>query len=85
MKDFTHFDEHGYAKMVNVGDKILTKRQATASAKVLVNSDTQSCKIAGNGISVNVMQVILKSLYKRQQLLKTSLFDFVGCTDENSN
>ncbi len=44
----------------------------------LVNSDTQSYKIAGNAISVNIMQVILESLYKRQQLEKVSLFDFVG-------
>ncbi len=57
MKDFTHFDEHGYAKMVNVGDKILTKRQATASAKVLVNSDTFEMIKTGGGKKGDVLFV----------------------------
>ncbi len=49
MKDFTHFDEHGYAKMVDVGDKTPTKRQATASAKVIVNKSTfEMIKTGGN-------------------------------------
>lgn len=44
----------------------------------LVNSDTQSYKIAGNAISVNVMQQLFKSLYKKDELEKTSLFDFLS-------
>ncbi len=35
--DFTHFDEAGRARMVNVGDKDVTRRTATAAARVLVN------------------------------------------------
>lgn len=38
--DFTHFDDNGKARMVNVGDKDVTQRTATASASVLVNADT---------------------------------------------
>ena len=38
--DFTHFDDNGKAKMVNVGDKDITKRTATAGASVLVNAET---------------------------------------------
>ena len=39
-RDFTHFDEAGRARMVNVGDKPLTHRTATAGARVLVNAET---------------------------------------------
>ena len=38
--DFTHFDEAGRARMVNVGDKDITRRTATAAARVLVNQTT---------------------------------------------
>ncbi|MCF0142457.1 MAG: cyclic pyranopterin monophosphate synthase MoaC [Parasporobacterium sp.] len=39
-KDFTHFNNEGKAYMVNVGEKDVTKRTATAGAKVFVNADT---------------------------------------------
>ena len=39
-QDFTHFDECGRARMVDVGDKDITKRTAVASGRVLVNPDT---------------------------------------------
>lgn len=39
-KDFTHFDEAGKARMVNVGDKPVTHRTARAGAQVLVSRDT---------------------------------------------
>lgn len=38
--DFTHFNEQGRAKMVNVGDKGITHRTARAGASVLVNRET---------------------------------------------
>jgi cyclic pyranopterin phosphate synthase len=38
--DFTHFNEQGRAKMVNVGDKQVTVRTATAAARVLINRNT---------------------------------------------
>jgi cyclic pyranopterin phosphate synthase len=34
MSDFTHFDEHGASRMVDVGDKPVTKRLARASGIV---------------------------------------------------
>ena len=40
MKDFTHFNEQGRAKMVNVGEKPPTLRTATAAGRVLVNRET---------------------------------------------
>lgn len=39
-KDFTHFDDRGKARMVNVGDKPVTHRTARAGARVLVNEST---------------------------------------------
>lgn len=38
--DFTHFNEQGRAKMVDVGEKAPTRRTAVASARVLVNRET---------------------------------------------
>lgn len=40
MGDFTHFNEEGRAKMVDVGVKAETRRTAVAAARVLVNKET---------------------------------------------
>ena len=40
MADFTHFNEQGRAKMVDVGQKNVTRRTAVAAARVLVNPHT---------------------------------------------
>ena len=40
MNDFTHFDDNGHARMVDVGDKECTSREAVARASVLVNEKT---------------------------------------------
>lgn len=40
MKDFTHFNEQGRARMVDVGEKPPTRRTAVAGARVFVNRDT---------------------------------------------
>ena len=40
MSDFTHFNEQGRAKMVNVGEKPVTTRTAVAAGRVLVNEET---------------------------------------------
>lgn len=40
MSDFTHFNEEGRAKMVDVGDKPQNKRTAVAAGHVLVNEET---------------------------------------------
>jgi cyclic pyranopterin phosphate synthase len=36
MSEFTHLDEHGRLRMVEVGDKPVTRRQATAACRVIV-------------------------------------------------
>ncbi len=38
--DFTHFNEQGRARMVDVGEKDVTRRRAVAGARVLVNRAT---------------------------------------------
>lgn len=38
--DFTHFNQQGRARMVDVGDKSPTRRTAAAAARVLVNEET---------------------------------------------
>ena len=40
MTDFTHFNDQGRARMVDVGDKPVTERTAVAGVSVLVNKDT---------------------------------------------
>ena len=40
MEDFTHFNEQGRAKMVDVGEKAFSRRTAVAAARVLVNEET---------------------------------------------
>ncbi len=49
MEDFTHFDEGGRAKMVDVGAKPLSHRTAVAAGRVLVNRETFSL-IASGGV-----------------------------------
>ena len=40
MPDFTHFNEQGRAKMVDVGEKPISQRVAVAAARVLVSENT---------------------------------------------
>jgi cyclic pyranopterin phosphate synthase len=40
MSDLTHFDERGNARMVDVGDKDVTERVATATASVIMQPAT---------------------------------------------
>ena len=40
MSDFTHFNEQGRAKMVDVGEKPVSQRTAVAAGRVLVNKTT---------------------------------------------
>jgi cyclic pyranopterin phosphate synthase len=42
MTDFTHFDEHGASRMVNVGEKPISKRMAKASGLVRMQPATRT-------------------------------------------
>ena len=57
MKDFTHFDNEGRSRMVNVGNKDVTRRTACASARVLVNPDTLNLIRTGGIKKGNVLTV----------------------------
>lgn len=55
--EFTHFNEDGKARMVNVSDKDITKRSATAFARVLVNKNTFELIKAGGMKKGDVLTV----------------------------
>ena len=57
MKELTHFNDKGMAKMVNVGEKEITDRNAVASGKVLVNKDTFELIKSGGLKKGNVLGV----------------------------
>lgn len=55
--DFTHFNDEGRARMVNVGEKGVTKRTATAAARVLVSSETYALIASGGMKKGDVLTV----------------------------
>ncbi len=54
---FTHFDDAGNAHMVDVGDKAVTERTATAAGRVHMQSSTLSQIIDGQMKKGDVLQV----------------------------
>jgi molybdenum cofactor biosynthesis protein MoaC len=57
MQDFTHFNDQGRAKMVDVGDKPVTVRTAVATGRVLVNWETFSLIKSGGMKKGDVLTV----------------------------
>ncbi len=57
MEDFTHFNEQGRARMVDVGEKDVTRRTAVAAGRVLVNSRTFSLIRSGGMKKGDVLTV----------------------------
>ena len=57
MQDFTHFNEQGRAKMVDVGEKPVSVRTAIAAARVLVNDHTFSLIKSGGMKKGDVLTV----------------------------
>ncbi len=57
MQDFTHFNEDGRAKMVNVGAKESSHRKAVAAGTVLVNRETFSLIQSGGMKKGDVLTV----------------------------
>ena len=57
MSDFTHFNDQGRAKMVNVGEKPITQRVAVAAGRVLVNEHTFSLIRSGGMKQGDVLTV----------------------------
>ena len=57
MSDFTHFDEHGRARMVDVSDKVETERVATAAGSVVMQKATLERIMAGSVDKGDVLSV----------------------------
>lgn len=57
MSDFTHFNEQGRAKMVDVGEKPISQRVAIAAGRVLVNAQTFSLIQSGGMKKGDVLTV----------------------------
>ena len=57
MSDFTHFNDQGRAKMVNVGEKPITQRVAVAAGRVLVTEHTFSLIRSGGMKKGDVLTV----------------------------
>ena len=48
MSKLTHLDDKGHARMVDVGEKKATNRQATASGQIFMTSETLQLIVAGD-------------------------------------
>lgn len=57
MADFTHFNDQGRAKMVDVGEKPVSRRTAAAAGRVLVNDHTFSLIKSGGMKKGDVLTV----------------------------
>lgn len=57
MQDFTHFNQEGRARMVDVGEKEITVRKAVAGARVYVNTHTYSLIESGGMKKGDVLTV----------------------------
>jgi cyclic pyranopterin phosphate synthase len=57
MAELTHLDQHGHARMVDVGDKAATRRRAVASGRILMQADTLAQIAAGTHKKGDVLAV----------------------------
>ena len=57
MSEFTHFDESGQARMVDVGEKPVTERKAVARGKIRMQSETLQRIIGGDAKKGDVLGV----------------------------
>jgi len=57
MDDFTHFDEKGRARMVDVGEKEITAREAVARGEVRMKPETLSLILEGRARKGDVLGV----------------------------
>ena len=55
MNEFTHLDEHGRARMVDVGGKAETRRVAVASGRVVMSSQALTAISAGDAPKGDVL------------------------------
>ena len=63
MADFTHFNENGRAKMVDVSEKADTVRTAVAAGRVIVNAETFELIRSGGMKKGDVLSVAALTVY----------------------
>jgi cyclic pyranopterin phosphate synthase len=56
-RSFTHLDEHGRPRMVDVGDKPVTRRIAVAEGHIRMSPETLAAIVAGNTPKGNVLVI----------------------------
>lgn len=56
-RSFTHLDEHGQPRMVDVGDKAVTRRLAVAEGFIRMSPDTLAAIVAGDTPKGNVLVI----------------------------
>ncbi|MEW6531318.1 MAG: cyclic pyranopterin monophosphate synthase MoaC [Thermodesulfobacteriota bacterium] len=57
MAEFTHFDERGQARMVDVGEKDVTHREALARGEIRMKPDTLDLVLTGRATKGDVLGV----------------------------
>lgn len=57
MSALTHFDKQGNARMVNVGDKVVTRRIAVAEGRILLNKQTLQTILDGKSAKGDVLGI----------------------------
>ena len=57
MSGLTHFDKQGNARMVDVGDKAVTRRVAIAEGRILLKAQTLQTILAGESVKGDVLGV----------------------------
>ncbi|HTE20246.1 MAG TPA: cyclic pyranopterin monophosphate synthase MoaC [Armatimonadota bacterium] len=56
-RSFTHLDEHGRPRMVDVGDKPVTRRIAVAEGQIRMSPETLAAIVAGDTPKGNVLVI----------------------------
>jgi len=56
-QQLSHFDQHGQAHMVNVGEKKLTKRSAIAEGSIFLSEAAFACILDGNNKKGDVLGI----------------------------
>ena len=64
MNDFTHLDEQGKARMVDVGDKPNSRRRAIARAQIHMSLETLQALSQGNTPKGDVFQLLGWQVFK---------------------
>ena len=87
MSDFTHFNEQGRARMVDVGEKAPTRRVAVAAGRVLVNGETFGLLRSGgirkgDVLTEDGLLIVVSSGKEHLLEMRQKIYDDVHLSDE---